>query len=76
MEPPSEPFIADAPPMAPPTSGAATDSGDIMTMLGDETTLIALAVILFAAAALVVVVRKRKSRKNIDFHTATHTQLD
>lgn len=81
---PPEPVIAEAPP-APSDAGpsAALDgssSGNpLADLLGgqDQTTALMIgALLLIAAAALFIIIRKRKAKKNIDFQTATHTQIE
>jgi hypothetical protein len=74
--PPMEPPPAAEPPPMPPTKADATGGDFITAMAEDPTTLVALAVILITTALLIIIMRKRKSKKNIDFHTATHTQLE
>ncbi len=82
---PPEPAVAEAPPPPPAevaaagAAPAAATSNPLGDMLGGEdqtTALMVGALLLIAAAALFIVIRKRKSRKNIDFQTATHTQIE
>ena len=86
FEPPPPPpqqnlAIQEAPPPPPPVqipdnSGPAAGTVDEM-MGGDDTmTMILGAIFILAAVGMFIVIRKRKAKKNIEFHTATHTQLE
>jgi LPXTG-motif cell wall-anchored protein len=79
---PPEPVVAEAPP-APVDAGMAANSestgNPLADLLGgeDQTTALMIgALFLIAAAALFIIIKKRKSKKNIDFQTATHTQIE
>ena len=77
---PPEPMIAEAPP-APmdATLNQPVEHNPLADLLGgeDQTTALMIgALFLIAAAALFIIIRKRKARKNIDFQTATHTQIE
>ncbi len=79
---PPEPVIAEAPP-APVDAGmaAAPEEGanPLADLLGGEeqtTAMMIGALFLIAGAALFIIIKKRKSKKNIDFQTATHTQIE
>lgn len=74
--------IQEAPPPPPPVQmpnnndGVAAGSVDELLAGDDSMTMIAGAIFILAAVAMFVVIRKRKAKKNIEFHTATHTQLE
>ena len=83
--PPSEP-IADLPPPppvdAPPpvASGSISDSGIDVGMGEDQDQMFALlagGILLVAAIAMFIIIRKKRARRsNIDFQTATHTNIE
>lgn len=80
---PPEPAVAEAPPPPMDANAAAattdTASNPMADILGGEDQTMALmvgALLLIAAAIMFIIIRKRKSRKNIDFQTATHTQIE
>lgn len=80
---PQEPAVAEAPPPPMDANAAAattdTASNPMADILGGEDQTMALmvgALLLIAAAIMFIIIRKRKSRKNIDFQTATHTQIE
>lgn len=73
FQPPPPPPPVNVPPPRPAVEDAASDS---MAAGDDTTALIAGAILLLAAVAMVIIIRKRKAKKNIEFHTATHTQID
>lgn len=56
--------------MESPIPGIDFENPDQMMAMG------AGAILLFAALALFVIIRKRKSRRQLDFHTSTQTQIE
>lgn len=80
-EPPPPPMVAEAPPapaeVQPPMDADSDPLAALLGEGGDQTTALMIgAILLIAAVALFIIIRKRKARRNIDFQTATHTQLD
>ena len=87
FEPPPPPpqenlAIQEAPPPPPPVQMPQNDgpaaAGTVDEMMGgdDTMTMILGAIFILAAVGMFIVIRKRKAKKNIEFHTATHTQLE
>lgn len=83
--PPPEPVHEMSPPPPPPPPVAETqtkESGEGNSIMGflenpDQTMTIGVAaIVLLGAVALFVVIRKRRARRNIDFHTSTQTQIE
>lgn len=82
--PEPEPMAAEPPPPMPdvaeaPTAGAAMgEMGDITEDPDQMMAIGAGAVLLIAAIALFIIIRKKRAKSNsgIDFHTATHTQIE
>ncbi len=76
--PPPPPPVAENPP---PSSGDGTmDAGaTAMGMLENPDQTMAMgagAILLLGAVALFIMIRKRKARRQIDFHTSTQTQIE
>lgn len=83
--PPPPPPDLPPPPPPPPTDTSVADSGQgdmTKTAMGalenpDQTMAMgAGAILLLGAVALFIMIRKRKARRNIDFHTSTQTQIE
>lgn len=86
VEPPPPPPPAEIPPpppAEPPVASADQDhpsaDGGILGFLEGQDQTMAMgagAVLLLASVALFIMIRKRKARRQIDFHTSTQTQIE
>lgn len=76
VPPPPPPQMAPPPPMA-HHRVPVNDNANGMFDDPNQTMLIGVgAILLLAAIAMFIIIRKRRSKRNIDFQTATHTQID
>lgn len=89
MSAPPPPPPADLPPPPPPVDTAAQQpppdqqgNGDASGVMGalenpDQTMAMGVgAIVLLGAVAIFIMIRKRKARRQIDFHTSTQTQIE
>jgi hypothetical protein len=80
--PPPPPPTAEAPPPPPPPPADMPPADGGETAMGtlenpDQTMAMgAGAILLLGAVALFIMIRKRKARRQIDFHTSTQTQIE
>lgn len=86
--PPPPPPSDITPPPPPPAVGQVEGAGDeggndqnplaLAGLEGDDQTMAmgAAAILLLGGLAIFIMVRKRRSRRQIDFHTSTQTQID
>ncbi len=86
--PPPPPPPSDIAPPPPPPAMAQVDGGDegggdqgplaLAGLEGDDQTMAmgAAAILLLGGIMIFIMVRKRRSRRQIDFHTSTQTQID
>lgn len=77
--PAPEPQAEVPPPPPPPSAEAEAPAASALGELGNPDQTMAMAagaVLLLGAVALFIMIRKRKARRQMDFHTSTQTQIE